>query len=186
MDADTGWHPAHFACLTTLFALQPDRYRRFWQAPIRYHGTSGTWRRPRPGTRLFLGLGAGLPLRAGLVPLPMSSYALSLRLLDSVGYWDSDVIADEWHMFIKAFFQRDGKIRLERVYLPFYGEATTGNGFWDSIKNRYQQSLRHAWGSKEVGYALARIIEHPEMEIKRGLRLFFRVAHDIILAGPGG
>ncbi len=186
MDADTGWHPAHFACLTTLFALQPDRYRRFWQAPIRYHGN--IWD-VAPTIALVHAYSSAWELAylsaPGWFPLPMSSYALSLRLLDSVGYWDSDVIADEWHMFIKAFFQRDGKIRLERVYLPFYGEATTGNGFWDSIKNRYQQSLRHAWGSKEVGYALARIIEHPEMEIKRGLRLFFRVAHDIILAGAG-
>jgi cellulose synthase/poly-beta-1,6-N-acetylglucosamine synthase-like glycosyltransferase len=186
MDADTLWHPSHFACLTTLFALNPDRDRRFWQAPIRYH--SNIWDID-PTIALVHAYSSAWELAylsaPGWIPLPMSSYALSLRLLEGVGYWDSDVIADEWHMFIKAFFQRDSQVKLERVYLPFYAEATAGNGFLDSLKNRYQQSLRHAWGSKEVGFTLARIIEHPELRVLPGLRMFFRVAHDIILAGAG-
>ncbi len=186
MDADTIWHPNHFACLTTLYALDPDRHLRFWQAPIRYH--RNIWDID-PTMALVHAYSSAWELaylaHPRWIALPMSSYCLSLRLLDGVGYWDSDVIADEWHMFIKAFFQRDGQVTLMPVFLPFSAEATSGNGLWDSIKNRYQQSLRHAWGSKEVGYTLARIIEHPEMVIWTGLRLFFRVAHDIILAGAG-
>ncbi|GAB4575458.1 MAG: hypothetical protein Kow0077_27060 [Anaerolineae bacterium] len=186
MDADTIWHPNFFACLTTLFAVNPDRYLRFWQGQIRYH--SNIWD-VDPTIGLVHAYSSAWELvylsAPGWIPLPMSSYSLSLRLLDGVGYWDGDVIADEWHMFIKAFFQRDGRVKLEPIYLPFSGEATAGNGFWDSLKNRYQQSLRHAWGSKEVGYTLARIIEHPEIPRRVGLRLFFRVAHDIILAGAG-
>lgn len=186
MDADTMWHPQYFACLTSLFASNPDRYLRFWQAPIRYH--SNIWE-VDPTIALVHAYSSAWELvylsAPGWIPLPMSSYSLSLRLLDGVGYWDGDVIADEWHMFIKAFFQRGGEIKLERILLPFSGEATSGNGFLDSLKNRYQQSLRHAWGSKEVGYTLARIIEHPEIPLFTGLRMFFRVAHDIILAGAG-
>ncbi len=186
MDADTIWHPDYFAALTTLFAVNPERHLRFWQAPIRYH--SNIWD-VDPTIALVHAYSSAWELvylsAPGWIPLPMSSYTLSLRLLDGVGYWDGDVIADEWHMFIKAFFQRSGEVRLERVYLPFSGEATSGNGFLDSLKNRYQQSLRHAWGSKEVGYTLARIIERPEIPRGTGLRLFFRVAHDIILAGAG-
>jgi hypothetical protein len=186
MDADTVWHPLHFACLTTLFATNPERHLRFWQGPIRYH--SNIWE-VDPTIALVHAYSAAWELvylsAPGWIPLPMSSYSLSLHLLERMGYWDGDVIADEWHMFIKAFFQRGGEVKLERVYLPFSGEATSGNGFWDSIKNRYRQSLRHAWGSKEVGYTLARIIEHPEIPLRPGLRMFFRVAHDIILAGAG-
>ena len=186
MDADTVWHPVYFACLTTLFALNPDRHLRFWQGPIRYH--SNIWD-VDPTIALVHAYSSAWELvylsAPGWIALPMSSYTLSLRLLDGVGYWDGDVIADEWHMFIKAFFQRSGEVKLERVYLPFSGEATSGNGFLDSVKNRYQQSLRHAWGSKEVGYTLARIIEYPDIPRWTGLRLFFRVAHDIILAGAG-
>jgi hypothetical protein len=47
------------------------------------------------------------------------------------------------------------------------------------------QSLRHAWGSKEVGYAIAKMLEHPEIEFFTAFRLLFRIAHDILLAGAG-
>lgn len=186
MDADTLWHPQHFACLTTLFALNPQRHLRFWQAPIRYHNNIWNISAAIALVHAYSSAWELAYLSApGWIPLPMSSYSLSLRLLDGVGYWDGDVIADEWHMFIKAFFQREGLVKLERVFLPFSGEATAGETLWESLKNRYQQSVRHAWGSKEVGYTLARIIEYPEIPLWTGVRLFFRVAHDIILAGAG-
>ncbi|MCA9913476.1 MAG: hypothetical protein KC496_09000, partial [Anaerolineae bacterium] len=38
MDADTRWHPKHFLVLGILFALDEDRYYRFWQGSMRYHG----------------------------------------------------------------------------------------------------------------------------------------------------
>jgi hypothetical protein len=115
----------------------------------------------------------------------MSSYALSLRLLDTSGYWDSDVIADEWHMFIKAYFARGGDVKLERVFLPFLAQATSGDTLLDAIRNRYLQTLRHAWGSKEVGYMVAKMLEHPEIDARPSLRLLFRISHDILLAGAG-
>jgi hypothetical protein len=95
------------------------------------------------------------------------------------------VIADEWHMFIKAYFARDGLVKLDRVFLPFSATAVTGETLWEAIKNRYQQTLRHAWGSKEVGYIVAKMLEHPEIEFNTSFKLLFRVAHDILLAGAG-
>ena len=115
----------------------------------------------------------------------MSSYSLSMHLLEHSGYWDGDVIADEWHMFIKSWFARSGQVRLERIFLPFSAHATTGNNLREVIVNRYQQTLRHAWGSKEVGYIIARMLERPDVEFGVAFQLLFRVAHDILLAGAG-
>lgn len=186
MDADTLWHPQHFYALTALFALNPERHLRFWQAPIRYHGN--IWE-ISPLLRIVNAYSGAFEL-AYLAspwwqPMPMSSYALSLRLLDTSGYWDSDVIADEWHMFIKAYAARGGAVRLERVFLPFLAQAVTGDTLREALKNRYQQTLRHAWGSKEVGYMIAKMLEHPEMSFLPALRLLLRIAHDILLAGAG-
>ncbi len=185
-DADTLWHRNHFFALTCLFALNPARHLRFWQAPIRYH--TNIWD-INPLLRIVNAYATAFELAylaaPWWIPMPMSSYSLSLRLLDSSGYWDPDVIADEWHMFIKAFFNRDGQVELERVFLPFSATAVTGDTLWEAIKNRYQQTLRHAWGSKEVGYIIAKMIEHPEIEFGAAFRLLFRVAHDILLAGAG-
>jgi hypothetical protein len=186
MDADTLWHQDHFYALTFLFAVNPKRYLSFWQAPIRYH--TNIWD-INPPLRLVNAYSTAFELAylaaPWWFPMPMSSYSLSLRLLDTSGYWDSDVIADEWHMFIKAYFAREGKVEIERIFLPFSANATSGETLWDAIKNRYQQSLRHAWGSKEVGYILAKMAEHPEIPPLISFQILFRVAHDILLAGAG-
>jgi hypothetical protein len=186
MDADTLWHPKYLQVLGVLFATDDKRYSRFWQAPIRYH--SNVWK-INPFMRLLHGYSSIFELAYLTAPwwraLPMSSYSLSLKLLDNAGYWDSDVIADEWHMFIKSFFKREGDLKVQPIFLPFLASATTGKNVWDSVYQRYRQTLRHAWGAKEIGYTLAQIREHPYVSRRHGLGLLFRVAHDNLLAGAG-
>ncbi len=186
MDADTLWHPNMFYALTYMFAVNPDRHQRFWQGQIRYH--SNVWEISPPmrllnaySTAIELGYLGG----SWWQPMPMSSYSLSLRLLDTSGYWDADVIADEWHMFVKAFFARNGEVKVERVFLPFLAQAITGSGMMDLIRNRYLQTLRHAWGVKEVGYTIAKMLEHPEIKFHPAFSLLIREAHDNIQAGAG-
>ncbi len=186
MDADTLWHPNYFFALTYAFAISPHRHARTWQAPIRYHGN--IWD-ISPPMRLVNAYGGAFELAYLAAPwwqaIPISSYSMSLRLMDASGYWDTDVIAEDSHMFIKAFFSSDAELELEPIFLPFLATATTGDTVWEVVKARYQQTLRHAWGSKEVGYIIARMLEHPEIPAGRGLKLLLRVAHDILLAGAG-
>ncbi len=185
-DADTLWHKDQFYALTYLFAITPERHLRFWQSPIRYH--TNIWD-INPLLRIVNAYSTAFELAylaaPWWIPMPISSYSLSLKLLDNSGYWDGDVIADEWHMFIKSYFAREGAVMLDRIFLPFSATAVTGDTLWQAIKNRYQQSLRHAWGSKEVGYIVAKMLEQPEVDINVSFKLLFRVAHDILLAGAG-
>lgn len=186
MDADTLWHPLHMEVLGILFATSENRHSTFWQAPIRYH--SNVWQ-INPMMRLLHGYSTCWELAYLAAPwwpaLPMSSYSLSLKLLESLGYWDPDVIADEWHMYIKAFFQRDGDLRLQPIFLPFSASATGGKNLLDAIRQRYNQTLRHAWGAKEIGYTVALMQENPQVNRWDSFNLLFRVAHDNLLAGAG-
>ncbi|NDJ84702.1 MAG: glycosyltransferase [Chloroflexi bacterium] len=186
MDADTLWDKHYLEALGVLFATDDQRYSAFWQAPIRYH--SNVWR-INPFMRLLHGYSSAWELAYLAAPwwqaLPMSSYSLSLKLLDNSGYWDADVIADEWHMYIKAYFKREGDMVLRPIYLPFLASATGGSGIWDSIKQRYRQTLRHAWGAKEIGYTVSQSREHPYVGWLPSFRMTFRVAHDNLLAGAG-
>jgi hypothetical protein len=186
MDADTRWHSQFFFALTCHFALNTERHLHFWQAPIRYHGN--IWD-INPLLRIVNAYANAMEL-AYLAspwwkPMPMSSYSLSLRLLDTSGYWDGDVIADEWHMFIKAYFARDGQVKLQPIFLPFLADATIGENLWGELRERYEQTLRHAWGSKEVGYMIAKMIDNPHVDFRSAFRLLVRIAHDILLAGAG-
>jgi hypothetical protein len=186
MDADTMWHPRYFFALTYLFASSPQRYARTWQSPIRYHGNIWDITPPMRLVNAYAGAFELAYLAASWwQAIPISSYSYSLRLLDASGYWDTDVIAEDAHMYIKAFFSSNAELELEPVFLPFLATATTGETIWEVIKLRYGQSLRHAWGSKEVGYIIARMMEHPEISTGRSLKLLIRVAHDILLAGAG-
>ncbi len=186
MDADTRWHEQHFAALTYHFAINEDRHRTFWQAPIRYHGN--IWQ-VNPLMRIINTYATAFELAYLAAPwwmaMPMSSYSLSLNLLEESGNWDTDVIADEWHMLIKAYFATGGQVEIQHLYLPFLADSTTGANIFQSIRNRYSQTLRHAWGSKEVGYMLAKLIENPQVVSMRSLKLLLRLAHDILLAGAG-
>ncbi len=186
MDADTRWHEKHFAALTYHFTMSKDRHLTFWQAPIRYHGN--IWQ-VNPLMRIVNTYATAFELAYLAAPwwmaMPMSSYSLSLKLLAQSGNWDTDVIADEWHMLIKAYFATGGRISLQHIFLPFLADSTSGDNIFQSIKNRYNQTLRHAWGSKEVGYMLAKLIENPHLLSLAALKLFFRIAHDILLAGAG-
>ncbi len=186
MDADTRWHKNHFAALSYHFVASKDRHRTFWQAPIRYHGN--IWQ-VNPLMRIINTYATAFEMAYLAAPwwmaMPMSSYSLSLRLLEQSGNWDTDVIADEWHMLIKAYFATGGKVLLQHIFLPFLADSTTGTNIFSSIRNRYSQTLRHAWGSKEVGYMLAKLIENPHVASFNSFKLLFRIAHDILLAGAG-
>ena len=184
MDADTVWHPAYFEALAVHFATDPQRYATYYQAPMRYHGN--TWSIP-PVLRLLHAQATAWELAYLAAPwwfaLPMSSYSISLRLLDAAGYWDPNVIADEWHMFIKSFFQRGGRVRLQPLFLPFLAHAISGSTLWGALRERYLQTLRHAWGAKEIGYTLTQLRQHGRTP--GGLTLLWRVAHDNLLGGFG-
>lgn len=187
MDSDTLWHPHYFEALRVLFAVHPRRHATFWQAPIRYHGN--VWN-TNPLMRILHAYSSAWELAYLAAPwwqaLPMSSYSLSMRLIDTVGYWDPDVIADEWHMFIKATFKHAGDIRLQAIFLPFRANATAGSAILTAIKERFLQTFRHAWGAKEIGYTIAQMNEtRYTMSFWKGFSLLFRVAHDNILAGFG-
>ncbi len=186
MDADTLFDPHYLEALGVLFATDDRRYSAFWQAPIRYH--ANVWD-INPFMRVLHGYSSAFELAYLAAPwwraLPMSSYSLSLKLLDNAGYWDADVIADEWHMYIKAHFKREGDLVLRPVFLPFLASATTGTSVWNSVVQRYRQTLRHAWGAKEIGFTISQMREHPYVRFWQGFTLLFRVAHDNLLAGAG-
>jgi Glycosyl transferase family group 2 len=185
-DADSLIHPLYLECLTSHFTTAKLRHGTVWQAPIRYH--SNIWN-IHPALSLVQAYSAAWELAYMAAPwwhpLPISTYSLSMRLAEDVGFWDTDVIAEDVHMFIKCFFRRGAKLHLGRVYLPFSGNSVTGNTFFEACKNRYQQTIRHAWGAKEIGYTLAQILERPDAAPIRATQLLFRVTHDHIMSGAG-
>ena len=145
-DADHKYHPKHFACLTYKFLDSPKRYKTFWQPAVMFY--NNIWEIPAitrvPNTLMSIYNLSQLPRKDKLINA--QNYALSFKLLDSVGYWDADKIPEDWGIFFKSFYKSGGGIEVEPIYLPLFADAAQSSSFWKTIKNQYQQLQRWAWG----------------------------------------
>jgi hypothetical protein len=170
-DADTVFHPRYFSCLTYKFATHPERYRRFWQSPILLN--NNIWEIPAP-LRVGSAL-SGVHILSNLVKrdriiFPQSTYSLSLRMADEVGYWDPDVIPEDWHMFLKCFFAFSGSVEVEPIFLPTGNDGVKAATYWRSLKMAYIQHKRHAWGASDISYTIRQCVAHGEMSFRRKAR----------------
>lgn len=153
-DADHSFHPKHFSCLTYKFLDDPDRYFKIWQPAVMFY--QNIWRLPAI-TRVVNTLSSiwslsQLPRKDRLVNA--QNYSLSFFLLDHVGYWDPNVIPEDYHIFFKSFYKTNGRVEVEAVYLPLFADAPEGEGFLGTVKSQYFQYQRWAWGVSDDPYVI--------------------------------
>jgi cellulose synthase/poly-beta-1,6-N-acetylglucosamine synthase-like glycosyltransferase len=153
-DADVSFHDKYFALLSYKFLTNPQRYLRFWQAPILFY--NNIWRVPMP-IRIINTVYSIAQLADVMRPhttFNFSSYSLSWRLVEESDFWDVDVIPEDWHLFFKTFFSHQGLVDLESLSVPLYADAAEGNSYWSSVRSNYVQVRRWAWGVTDLAYAL--------------------------------
>lgn len=148
-DADHKYHPNHFACLTYKFLDNPKRYFYFWQPAILFY--NNIWELPAitrvPNTLMSIWNLSQLPRKDRLINA--QNYSLSLKLLHEVDYWDPDKIPEDWGIFFKAYYKKNGLVEVEPIYLPVYADAALSTSFFKTIKNQYEQIKRWAWGASD-------------------------------------
>jgi hypothetical protein len=174
-DADTIFPPQYFEALTFHFATDPKRYRRFWQAPIFFY--NNIWQVPAP-LRVPNALSGLIHLsrlsRKRRVLFSQSTYTLSMRMCHEVGYWDTDVIPEDWHMFLKCFYSLGGEVDVQPIHLPIGNDGALSRGYRATFVNQYLQVRRWAWGATDIPYALQRALQAKEIPFrKRFLRFWY-------------
>jgi len=146
LDADGVLHPQYYAYLTFKFLDDPHRYRRFWHSAVVYY--NNYWRVPAP-IRVINTIGSiwriGILSRKDRL-IQMSVYSASLKMIDEVGYWDVDVIPEDYRIFFKCFFKFQGKVEVEPIFLPTFVDAAESTSWWKTMVNQYEQMKRWAWG----------------------------------------
>lgn len=172
-DADACFHKKYFSALTYRFATQKNRYLLFWQSPMFMH--NNFWRVPA-FIRIVSTLGNVIHIASLQEPdnlsFNYSTYSTSMKMLDEVGYWHTDIIPEDWHIFLQCFFEKNGKVEVEPIFLPTSIDAPEGKNYWASLKSRYEQCKRHAWGATDIPYAIKESIKHKDIPF---LTRFFRV-----------
>jgi len=181
-DADTLFHPQYLSAMT-LQALQASAQERswsFWQPPVlllrNLPSVPGPTRCSSYATSLFEL--SGLSDQSLFPAFCFSSYSTTLALAShpQVDGWDTDVIAEDHHMFCKSFFAplwearakstwRDPcelkpRVKVQPVFLPALsylvdsGESNSVASWFSSCRARFTQARRHSQGVAELSYVL--------------------------------
>ena len=177
-DADTVFNAKYFSCLTYKFATDHRRYRRYWQAPIFFY--NNIWDVPAPlrMAHCLSGLNHVSRLSRSFFRMvfPQSTYSLSLRMADEVGYWDPDIIPEDWHMFLKCYYKLDGAVDVDTMYTTIYMDGVRSHSYLHTFLNYYQQSRRHAWGCTDIAFATRLSLQYPNIPLRKRLRHVWAVS----------
>lgn len=149
VDADSIFDSQYYSYLTYAFLTDQNRYAKFWQsANVNYNNF---WSVPAP-IRIISFFG-NLWRTALLVQkdrlVSNSTYSLSLRLLHEIEYWDTDVIPEDYRIFFKAFFRKQGQIFMEPIFLKTSMDAPLSSSYIKTLNNKYQQERRWSWGASD-------------------------------------
>ncbi|HZZ99075.1 MAG TPA: glycosyltransferase family 2 protein [Candidatus Saccharimonadia bacterium] len=153
-DADAIFHEQYFSALAFKFLDDPKRYNRIWQPPILCY--NNIWKVPAP-VRVFASIfsvNSMFTLMREDRLINFSTYSISLKLIDQIGYWDTDVIPEDYRLFFKTYFALKGDLEVKPIFLPVNVDAAEAVGFWPTMLNQYEQTKRWAWGVSDDAYIL--------------------------------
>lgn len=164
-DADAMLHPKYFSCLSYRFLTDEENTFHFYQGAILFY--SNIWRIPMPN-KLFNTINSIWNLSLLSQPtrfINFSTYSLSLKTIIDVGYWDVDVIPEDYHLFFKVYFAKGSRVHTEGIFLPVLVDAAESHGFLKTVMNQYEQSKRWAWGVSDIPFVIRNAFLHTEIPL---------------------
>lgn len=180
-DADHAFHFKHFSCLTFKFLDSPNRYQLFWQPAVFFY--TNFWRLPAVSRVIntFCSVWNGAILTRTDRLINCQNYSASFTMIDKIGYWDPEIIPEDYHIFFKAFYKLRGKLEVEPLYLPVYADAAEGLTFWGTIVSQYRQLQRWAWGVSDDPYVIKNYFLTPGVSFWNKTLRLIRLLEDHFL-----
>lgn len=180
-DADSLLPNEYLAYVTTAFLEDKERDYHFYCAPVLLY--NNFWKLPLP-IRMQATLSSILRLsflsqKDHLIQI--STYTVNLWLLQEVDFWDVDIIPEDWHIWLQAFFKFGSRVQTIPIYLPISADAALGANLFKTFKNRYEQEKRWSWGASDIPYAIIRSCETPHVPLALKIRKIFQLAETHVL-----
>lgn len=175
-DADSHLPKNYFSYLTFEYLKDKEHLYHFYWAPVLLY--NNFWHLP-----FFVRMQATLSsiLRMAFLSqekklIQISTYSTSLWLINKIGFWDVDIIPEDWHIYYQAFFTFGEKVRTLPLYTLVNGDAVYSGGAFKTLINRYEQEKRWAWGASDIGYFLKNFFTSSHIKTSVKLKkLFFLV-----------
>jgi hypothetical protein len=181
VDADSIFDKQYFSYLSYKFLTDDNRYNKFWQSANVDH--NNFWTVPAP-IRIIAFFGS-LWRTALLVQkdrlITNSTYSLSFSLLKKIGFWDTDVIPEDYRIFFKAFYKLQGRVWMEPIFLKTSMDAPLSSSYIKSLKNKYQQERRWSWGASDDQLFIKWWLTVPNVPFKRKTIMLYNVLLDHFL-----
>lgn len=181
VDADSIFDKQYFSYLAFKFLKNPNRSGTFWQsANVNYNNF---WHVPAPVR--VLSFFSSLYRTALLIQqdrlVANSTYSLSFAMLAKIGYWDVDVIPEDYRIFFKAFYKLHGKAWVEPIFLKTSMDAPLSSSYIKSLKNKYNQERRWSWGVSDDPLFIKWWLTTPNVPFLRKTILLYNVLLDHFL-----
>lgn len=146
VDADSIFDKNYFSYLSYEFLKDPYPYNKFWQSANVSH--NNFWRVPAPIRiiSVFGSLWRTAVLVQGDRLISNSTYSLSFLLLKKIGFWDTDVIPEDYRIFFKAFYKLSGNAWVKPIFLKTSMDSPRSTSYLRSLISKYQQEQRWSWG----------------------------------------
>lgn len=181
VDADSIFDKQYFAYLTFKFLRDNKRYNKFWQsANVTY---SNFWHVPAPvRVASFFGslVRTGLLIQGDRLIIN-STYSASFLMIKKIGFWDTDVIPEDYRIFFKAFFMLKGNVWVEPIFLKTFMDAPRSSTYIKSLKNKYNQERRWSWGVSDDPLFIKWWFTVPEIPFVRKTNMLYNVLLDHFL-----
>lgn len=181
VDADSIFDPQYFSYLTYSFLTDSKRYNKFWQsANVNYNNF---WSVPAPirVISFFGSLWRTALLIQGDRLVVNSTYSVSFALLKRIGFWDTDVIPEDYRIYFKAFYKMGGNTWVEPIFLKTSMDAPLSTNYWKSLKNKYNQERRWSWGVSDDPLFVKWWFTAPNVPFVRKTVMLFHILIDHFL-----
>lgn len=181
VDADSIFDPQYFSYLAYAFLSDPLPYNKFWQsANVTYNNF---WQVPAPVrvTAFFGSLWRTALLVQKDRLVSNSTYSLSFKMLVDIGFWDTDVIPEDYRIFFKAFFAKKGQIWVEPIFLKTSMDSPQSPTYFRTLQNTYDQQRRWSWGVSDDPLFIKWWFTIPGVPFYRKTMLVYHVLLDHFL-----
>lgn len=173
-DSDFVPHRKYISAITYKFLSQENPYNKYYTSAV--HTFNNNLYRVSILSRLY---SMGLTLTVlhhwalkkwhWISPDSWSSYAISLKTIDDVGYWYPDVENDDTFLFWNSTLYFNGDFKGVEVYIPTYNDAVEGKSAIETYKRLYKQQYRWGWGIVTFPITLVGIYYNSKIGFKESV-----------------
>lgn len=180
-DADAMFDPQYFSYLANSFLTDPKKYLRFWQSANVDHNNFWTVPAPNRVLSFFSSLWRTGMLVQGDRLIANAVYSLSLKLLVGIGFWDTDVIPEDYRVYFKAFYKTRGQVSANPIFLKTTLDVPQSTSYLKSVKVKYLQQRRWSYGASDDPLFIEWWLTVPGIPFVRKTKMLFHVLMDHFL-----